>query len=481
MFAISSSLILMGVAIVAAFACVITVVGAVQFTAGRQHGYFHWVIPIMLITIGLGIALSGRSMEFNGSQVMATATEFKNPLAIWVQRIGTILILTLCAERIIAHYSQQKNLLGQAPLLTLTFIAFWLGSIAAPMFLSARPVVYHDGFYPLAIGLGALLLSADEAQKSLPPARNALFIFLLIGYLLIPIAPALVLDSHYSQGLIPGIPRLAGIAPHAVTLALMSQIALLCLWARPYRNVHLNRAAWILGLLTLLLAQSKTAWISALLCAGAMYLAQHGAVLKQKLTDPQRPALSILLLLGVIVALAGLGLLTVFGNLGGRIDHFLASDSGAQLTSLTGRDVIWATALEEWRRNPLFGYGPSFLDESYRLSLGMIAATHGHNQYMDVLARAGLVGAIPLTFYLVTLAVLSIRHTKVSYGLSLALFIVIGFRAISEVPLSLKGYSTEFIGQLLLLLLLPAYNALVPQAAGKVAPHHNDIRVAHQP
>lgn len=462
MFTIGSSLIMMAAAMAAAFACVITVVGAVQLTANRKHGYFHLVIPIILITMSLSLALSGRSVEFNAAQLLMGGV-VKHPLAVWVQRIGTIVILTVATERIISHFSRQPNLLGAAPFLSMCFVAFWLGSVVSPMLFSAYPAFSHESLYTLLVGIAALLLTADEGEQVLLTARDSLFVFLIAGYVMLLVSPSLVLDTNYTQGLIAGLPRFAGLAPHAVMTGMLAQLSLLCLWASPYANKRLNAAAWGLGLLTLMLAQSKTGWISFSLCALVMYLCQHGTAVKRRLTDPASPHLAMAITLAVLIAVASLGSASLFGNLGTRLDSFLHSESGSQLTSLTGRDIIWTVAYEEWLRHPLFGYGPNFLNGPYRLSIGLPNATHGHNQYMDLLPRAGLAGAIPLTAYLIALLTLSLRHAVASRGLTLALFIAIGLRAVSEVPLTLKGYSPEFIGQLLLLVLLPACNARFSQ------------------
>src|SRR5262245_34058300 len=116
MIEIASSLFAVVAAVVAAIACVVMLVGAMQLTAGRRHGYFHLVIPLMLLTTGVATALSGRSIELNGTQ-LAIEGMVKHPIAAWVQRISTIAILLIAAERVVSHLSQQKNLLGSAPLL----------------------------------------------------------------------------------------------------------------------------------------------------------------------------------------------------------------------------------------------------------------------------------------------------------------------------------------------------------------------------
>jgi uncharacterized phage infection (PIP) family protein YhgE len=73
---------------------------------------------------------------------------------------------------------------------------------------------------------------------------------------------------------------------------------------------------------------------------------------------------------------------------------------------------------------------------------------------MDTLSRSGTVGAAALLIYAVVLMVLSIRYAKASGGLTLALFIALVIRSLSEVPLYLLGYGAEFITHVLLLMSL---------------------------
>ena len=81
----------------------------------------------------------------------------------------------------------------------------------------------HDYVYPLVIGFAAVLATATERDLAFGAARNALLVFLAAGLLLIPFKPSLVLDASYTQGLLPGVPRLAGLAPHAVSLGMRSE------------------------------------------------------------------------------------------------------------------------------------------------------------------------------------------------------------------------------------------------------------------
>jgi hypothetical protein len=142
------------------------------------------------------------------------------------------------------------------------------------------------------------------------------------------------------------------------------------------------------------------------------------------------------------------------GDVGTHIDNFASTAQGAQIMSLTGRDQIWAIAMEEWQASPVFGYGPGLWDGAYRASIGMANATDAHNQFMDTLARAGVVGATALVLYAITLLVMSVRYARATGGLSLALFLALALRSMSEVPLLLLGSGTEMFMHVLLIVTL---------------------------
>jgi O-antigen ligase len=285
-------------------------------------------------------------------------------------------------------------------------------------------------------------------------ARNGTLLFVLLGYLFLPIKPRLVIETGYTQGYIPGLPRFAGLAPHAVSLGLLVQVALLLLWDNPYRRTWINRIAWLLGLSALFLAQSKTAWLSFVLSVVIMLVYRNGSTINRRLFDPTRPTLVIgVVAVFVFGVLATAGVL-VWGNLGTKLINFLDSAEGNQLMTLTGRDQIWAIALSEFNANPILGYGANLFSFEYRLSIGLLNAGHGHNQLMDTLGRSGLVGTVPLLIYFVLLTVYSFKYAMATRGLSLAIYVVLAFRCVSEVPLSVATNGHEFAAHLTLLLVI---------------------------
>lgn len=451
---ITTSILIVGVAL-AALAATVGMAGAVQLTSRRSHGYLHLIFYGMVLLIALGNLLSGRDLA-STLTLATTAAPARHPLMSLVQPLVSLLLLTVAGERIITHCLKRDPSQRVPVLLLMSFVVFWVGTIAMPALFGAHPQLSHDYVYPLVIGIAAVLATSEERDLALDAARNALLLLMAASLLLIPFIPGLVIDTAYTQGFLPGVPRLAGLAAHAVSLGMLAQLGLLCLLARPYRRVWLTRLAWSVGLLVLFLAQSKTAWISFALCFACMVAIRHGPGFWRRVSDPMRPEFGVVSILAFMGVVALMALVVMFGEVDARLARFFNSAEGAEITSLTGRDKIWVIAYDEWQRNPLFGYGPTLWDESFRASIGMPNATNAHNQFMDTLSRSGTTGAVALVIYAMVLLVLSLRYARVSGGLTLALFMALALRSMSEVPLQLLGYGAELLTHAMLLMSLAA-------------------------
>lgn len=444
--------VLLGGAVFAALASVLGMIGAVQITARREQGYYHWAFYGIVFISAVSVFVSDRDMtSIYLEYELPVAASVKHPLVAILQPLISLLILTVSGERIITRWLRRKSMPAPPGLLLLAFVVFWVGTVALPSLFGANPLIAHDYAYPLVIGIAAVLATGIERDKAMQAARDATLLLMAASLVLIPIEPTMVLDNSYGQGLIPGLPRFAGLAQHAVAMGLLAQLGLLCLQAFPYRHAWFNRMAWVIGLAALFMAQSKTAWLTFIACALCLVAFRSVPALWRRISDPKNPTVGVVAALGVIAMLITLGGVLALSDLGGQIEDFLATSQGAQLVSLTGRDKIWAIAYDEWLRNPVFGYGPTLWDSEFRASIGLPNATHGHNQFMDTLSRSGTVGAASLVIYATLLLVLSIRYASQSGGLSLALFLALAMRSISEVPLALLGYNLELILQSLLL------------------------------
>jgi O-antigen ligase len=429
----------------------------------RANGFLHWVLPAMIGLGALTVLLSGRDLSLMFSELEAGGTGIRHPIIVWGQRGVSLLLLAACAERVLSHITQRRHL--PSPMLAWTFVTYWVFTVATPAIFGSHRQLSHEYLYTLVIGFAFVLATAQDRDKIIESARTALFLFMLAGVLLIPILPAMTMDANYKHGLLPGVPRLGGLATHPVALGMFTQTALLLLWAHPFKRRWLTRLAWLLGLSVLVLAQSKTAWMAFLICSVCMLAVRHGPNVWRRLGDPREGAFGVLVCLCVMVGALGLMAAVLLGNVEGQLIDFLDTQQGAQLMSLSGRDQIWAIAIEEWQANRLFGYGPGLWDDAFRASIGMPNAINAHNQFMDTLARSGSLGAAALVLYASVLLVLSIRHARATGGLSLALFLALALLSISEVPLMLFAYGTELFAHLMLLVVLASAGAVRPAGA----------------
>jgi O-antigen ligase len=437
----------------------------------QRSGFLHWVFPAMLAVVALTALLSGRDLSRTFIE-LADGGAVLHPAVPWAQRLVSLILLAAAGERIANHLASHQPM--PSPILTVTFIGYWFTTVAMSALFGSHPGISHEYLYPVILGCAGLLTTVPERDRIIEASRTALLLFLLAGALLVPVLPSMVLDASYKQGLIPGLPRFGGLAPHAVAMGTFAQLALLCLWFRPFRNRWLTRAAWLLGLGVLFMAQSKTAWIAFLLCAICMLVVRHVPGMWRRLGDPREGAFGIVVCFSAILLAVGLLVLVLFVDVGAQVTDFSESAQGAQLISLTGRDHIWAVAMEEWHANPVFGYGPSLWDDAFRQSIGMPNATNAHNQFLDTLARSGTVGAVGLVIYAFVLMVMSLRYARATGGLSLALFVSIALLSISEVPLILFGYGTELFAHLLLVI------TLASAAAGRVPATRTQARPVYR-
>lgn len=443
------------VAAVISVAMVLFLAGAMRISARRGVGLFHYFPYALLFSLAVSVFLSGRILS-DAWELLSEVQVDTNPVSLWITRLVSVLVVLASVERI-GSYILQRHRIGTAPQWLLgAFVVFWVTNVASPVLLAAEGVPAHDYVYTLLMGCAAVLLSKRESDLTVAAARNALLIFLAVSVALIPLRPSLVLDWNYTEGFLPGVPRFAGLAMHSVTLGMLAQLALLCVYAEPLPRRWLNHLCWALGLLTLFLAQSKTSWLSFPVCMAAMLWVRDAPAPREP-GNARQKRFSRYIPLALLVVAVGIGVAFIFGNLSSGLASFLATNRGAEVASLSGRDQIWNVALEEWARHPVFGYGSSLFDEVYRTGIGMPFAVNGHDQFIDTLARSGLVGVAGLLFYASVLLVFSVRCARGTNGLSIAIFLAILFQSVSEVPLAVFQYGTDVMQQLLLLAILAGY------------------------
>ena len=193
-----------------------------------------------------------------------------------------------------------------------------------------------------------------------------------------------------------------------------------------------------------MLAQSKTAWVAGFAAAGVLVWHRY-----TRWANGDFSAGFLLLLIAIMIG----STLLVFVVDPARIwERVALTQAGTDMQTLTGRAQIWAAALDAWRANPMFGYGPTAWGIEHRYQIGMPFAFSAHNQFLQTLSVAGLIGFIALITYFCLLGIGSWRAMASTRGVSMALFVLVAMRTLTETPLSIGTIlNGESLGHLLLI------------------------------
>ena len=274
--------------------------------------------------------------------------------------------------------------------------------------------------------------------------------------------PSLALEHDYGSSLLPGINwRLVGFAIHSNGIGVTAAIAVVLEVSGMVRQ----RPNWLVllpALAVLVLAQSKTAWIGALV---GVALVRFDAV-KELMAGRASRSTSIGLVIFTCFSLVIIAAVIVVLGSSDRFSVFLDSSG---FTTFTGRTRIWDITLNEFEKSPLFGYGPSLWDQQYRWEHGMMAAGQAHNQFVQILGQAGIIGGLSLLWYLYCLGRGCLAALPGTKGLSLVMFLLLVVRCFMEAPLQMNGILEEeaLIHGLVFLFACRAWQTKIDTVMGK--------------
>lgn len=447
------------VGIVVLLAAIVVVSGialSAHWGKDREIGLVHYIAYPIFLTYALSILLSGRDMSLPDDLLAVAAG--KEPVLAWIGRLTSIFLIFACGERIV-HHLLAKGGNGKTPgMLIFAFWIFFITNTLSPALFGQYFYLSHEFLYALLGCQAALLIrTGKELDAMMVVMRNVLYALLLASAICIVWKYGLVMSTNY-KGLIPGLNvRYAGLTSHANSLGPLCVLFMLCLWAKPLKYRWLSRLGWVLGLVSLILTQSKTSWISFILAVVILAWYSRRDEIAARVQDFRRPHLPVLLVLFVMFAGAATCVIFMFGGAGDKIARFFTTRDGADLMTFMGRDQIWQVAIEEWQKYPFFGYGLNIFDEAFRRSIGMPFAIHAHSQFFQSLSSAGGIGAAGLIIYTLTIGYFVAKTVKASQGLSLAIFIVLLCKSISEVPLSMASIGPDLPIHMLQLAVLARY------------------------
>jgi O-antigen ligase len=407
--------------------------------------------PLILIAAGVATLLSGRDVSLI-SDIAALSGSIKDPLGAsrWVARMATLTVLAICGARVLAAAVTKENRNAGGAGLFVAFGLFLLGNNVLNSAFGAVPGFVHYHLYPALLFTAVFVSRTQDTDTAVRFFIWGLFAYLGGSCLVALIHPVLAVQQNY-QGWLPEVTiRFWGLGSHPNSIGPLALLFLLLLMHRPFAARALQWLAVGIGLTVLVLSQSKTTWFAALLALPLLAVLQHYADGRRRLVRPSSTALGSGLVEFAIVAGSVLATIGVTAAIAYGPARLMGDDVTAQVQTLSGRDVIWVTALYEWMQNPIFGYGVSVWGSEFRYRTGLDYAVHAHNQFFQSLSAAGLVGFIGLAIYVIALLAYSVRAQRATRGLSLVLALLVLARSITETPLSLTGLSPELLTHLLL-------------------------------
>lgn len=439
-----------GIALMFALAVVLTQVLVMDFESRFGRWLVVLIPPIVLLGIMLTSAFSGRNLQFT----LRDSSVGSGGEVVWVTRMMSVLLLSMAFARLFAFWNRRTRPItatetapdGASRFLFIAFVAYVVAAVVCPMFFSANPRPTYKGLIALMCFSAVYVSRGEGPGRLIASARWSLFALMVGSLAAAAVAPSVALQPEYGGGIPLLKSRLWGLAYHANGMGALALLLLLLQFLQPSRARWINAAIWLAGLAALLLAQSKTVWLAAGVAVLLISTYRFGR------DDGGRPKMGMVFLTLAVPGMAALMLLLVGpSELFGKIERISATTSAG---TLTGRTEIWAAAINMWKDSPVFGNGLDAWELKNRLSLGLPAAVHAHNQLFQALSTGGLVSASGLIVFFVALSVAAFRHASTTRGVSLALLAMLTIRCLSEPPLEIGSMLSGEILTLLVLFVL---------------------------
>ena len=398
-----------------------------------ERSFGRAIIPTFAPLIALGIALgtltSGRNLTYASISIDTINAGGEGSGGGVFLRIISFIIVGLCGAKIVGFLLSPKSGETDGKPLFLAFVSFFIANAVLNSAFGAHPEFIHNTFYSIIVFAAVYVARHEPLTGTIKFAKLALLAMMLLSLALAIIKPQLAIQPSY-KGWIPGLSiRLWGVGSNPNSIGPLALLFLLLENMQPSKSTWLRWIAILSAFVVFALAQSKTVWLAGMVAAAILFWYRRGRTASGRM-DPRLVLALIALLLVGTVSLAFVDL--------ERIWHKITfTQAGADIATLTGRAQIWTTAIDTWKANPIFGYGPSAWGLEHRINIALPFAFSAHNQLLQSLSMAGTIGGVTLIVYLVLLGAGSFRAAATTRGISLALFATILFRCMTEAPLTL--------------------------------------------
>jgi len=296
-----------------------------------------------------------------------------------------------------AHRLMRLSYRPQISRATILLASFFLISVVVPFLGGVFGAVHYllPTFFLMPVVFLAATTNSDfNIDELLRALKGPLVTLLSLSCILVLLIPGLVLEP-YPIGKIPNFPfRMWGLTLHANALGPLGFLLLLIEFSVRSSTKVRRFAVLFIALACLVLAQSKTAWLGGLASVALLWI--YGIASSKRISAASK-----------IIQFCFVGSLLLI-VLGISIEDasqiaYAANDRSLGGGDFSGRTRIWDVAMGEWRRNPVFGYGPAIWSPDFRENIGMNFAFHAHSQFYQTVGESGWVGLVALSFYLLVL------------------------------------------------------------------------------
>ncbi len=395
------------------------------------------IVLLVLVAVGAMVSvaltprtLNERDLETAGRQLMS---DFDEGFA--ASRYLNVLIVGAGFVELLRGWltSRAQRVPDPARPILYGLVGFYVGTILIQAVGSAHPEFGYQSLYVPIVLLTVYYQRVTDLARIVDVAKLCVLALMVASLAAIAIKPDFVLHRPDS-GVIPGVDfRLFGLTPHANALGPIALIGLILEAWCPSTSPLMRVVQLAAAVVVLVLAQSKTAWVAGFVILLVVTVPLGLRPVRSGACDRTGFGRAVFTLLACIVALivlfVGLAQLDVVGYL----------DRTAQIETLTGRTQIWDITLQAWHESYLFGYGREIWGAERMLKFRLFHVGQAHNQFVQTLGEAGLMGLTLLLAYLGVVLHAALSRFAASRGLVLSVAVLVFARCMTEAPLRIDG------------------------------------------
>lgn len=440
------------------FSSLIALLGVVLAFGGllsATSNSYKKLLLLYLPTIGLSIVISKILSNRNIDMFMVAATShtlddsFGNSFLITnLLRMASYGILSLSIAMVINYFFMKKIDSYKSSGLLLVISIYFIFSFVLNGVFGTVPNLEYKFLFGFSAVVAFYIGQSIEQNKLINSFKFTLLTTTFLAILFGLFAPKIAVQTNYHSGLLPFLDfRLWGVSFHANTLGPLSTILIITEIVKPYSKRWFHIFSLSVPMVTLILSQSKTAWVCFLIFLLCFLTFNQYLNYKKTISNIKFKVLSKSILIYILLIFFAITSWLYFQD--AFQDDIL---NNQEITSFTGRDFIWRVTLECWHDNILFGYGPKIWGAEFSANYHLLGiASNGHNQLVNALGSAGILGLSSTLLYLFTLLYLCVRLALNGEPLAMYLLTVLLVRSITEVPFSFNLISEDFLVHLFLL------------------------------